>query len=147
MSKESIRKVLNLYEQKYKYRQEAAAFCFWYIIIHYKGDINYLHRFLNRLMHNCTPSNEYFTEAEINEIIKAQERDVKELRKIWRILIYDLSEFEYDSFQAIISVDELLDSLEIESVWHFDLPIELFGSYKHILDMKEIDSQPPSRDN
>jgi hypothetical protein len=58
---------------------------------------------------------------------------------------HEAAAFDYNSFQAIIKVDELLETLGIESVWHFDGPVELFGKYKHLLDMKEVDSYPPSR--
>lgn len=145
MSKKVVKDVFDLYERNYEHKHEAAAFCFWYIIVYHKHDEEYLHSFLNLIMTSATDNANYFSREDYQSIISAQSIETKELRRIWRILLYDLSSFDYDSFQAIISVDELLESLDLESVWHFDVPLELFGKYKHILDMKEVDSNPPSR--
>ncbi len=145
MSKLIVKQAFDLYEQNYEHKHEAAAFCFWDIIGYHKKDEDYLFSFLNLLMTSATDNRAYFSKADYDSIVEAQAKDSKELRRIWREILFDISKFDYDSFQAIISVDELLESLELESVWHFDVPVELFGQYKHILDMKEVDSQPPSR--
>jgi hypothetical protein len=145
VSKETVRQIYKLYEQNYEYRNEAAAFCFWSFIVCHRHEEKYLHTFLNLVMTCATDNTNYFSINDLRAIISAQQKDTKELRRIWRIILYDTSNFDYDSFQAIICVDELLESLDIESVWHFDVPVELFGNYKHILEMKEVDSQPFSK--
>lgn len=147
MSKETVKQIYNLYEQNYEYRNEAAAFCFWHFIVHHRHEESYLHTFLNLVMTCVTENKNYFGVNDLQAIISAQQKDKKELRRIWRIILYDTSNFDYDSFRAIICVDELLESLDLESVWHFDIPVELFGNYKNILDMKEVDSQPFSRND
>jgi hypothetical protein len=145
MSKLIVKQVFDLYEQNYEHKHETAAFCFWLFIIHEKHDESYLHSFLNLVMTSATDNPKYFSKADYDAIISAQAKDAKELRRIWREILFDTSNFDYDSFQAIIKVDELLESIGIESVWHFDGPVELFGKYKHLLDMKEVNSYPQSR--
>ena len=145
MSHIIVKQIFDLYEQNYEHKHEAAAFCFWLFIIYEKHDEDYLHSFMNLVMTNATENTHFFSKADYDAIIAAQAKDSKELRRIWREMLFDTSNFDYDSFQAIICVDEMLDSLGIESVWHFDGPIELFGKYKHLLDIREIDSYPKSR--